>query len=112
MSDEPPTDRWFPINRPEHSGDSNGDTIARVIATVAVLLVAAFYLAHAHQEVDRVNRDRAACVRQRADLKIELDAWRSVYEALALKSVDSQIKRVESVIRRDCDKRYPEPSIP
>ena len=107
MSGDTPTEQFFPASGPHEVGD----VIARVLAVVAIFLVVGLHISDHLAKVDDVDRDRAACVRVERDLKIERDAWFALAQATGLDSVNAQVRRIESIIRRDCEKRYPEPSI-
>jgi hypothetical protein len=44
-------------------------------------------------------------------LAIELQAWRTINETYGLARIAKQVSRLESILRRDCNKRYPDPDI-
>jgi hypothetical protein len=108
MSDDLPTDRYFPASVPPREAQ---DVVARTLSIVAILIVVGLHVVDYFQEVDAVERDRAACIRQERDLQVELAAWRDLASTTGLDDVSAQAERVERIIKRDCDARYPDPGI-
>ena len=109
MTDDLPTDRYFPAKHPRHT--EARDVAARALAIVAILLAVGLHVADYIHRLNEVEDNRAVCVREERDLRVELRAWQSVYLALGLEDADAQINRVEAILRRDCDERYPDPGI-
>jgi hypothetical protein len=110
MTDDLPTDRYFPAKHPKRS-DHSGDVLARSLAVAAILLAVVLYILSYRQEVKSVERDRAACVREERDLQIERTAWETLETTTGLEDVSAQVARIERIIRRSCDERFPDPGL-
>jgi len=108
MSGDTPTERYFPATL-EKKSDRDYDIVARVSAFAAILLIALSYAWSYKKQVDDVDRARSQCVREQRDLEIELQAWEEV--SAYGPSVEPQINRLARILRRDCNKRYPDPGL-
>ena len=108
MSGDTPTDRYFPATL-EKKPDREHDIVSRVLALAAILLVGLSYMWSYKQQVDDVDRARSQCIREQRDLRIELQAWEEV--SAYGPSVEPQIDRLGSIIRRNCNQRHPDPGL-
>jgi hypothetical protein len=61
--------------------------------------------------VHSVNNDRQACVREQKDLRVAFDAWNTLTVTTGSSDVRAQAKQVRRILRRDCNKRYPDPAL-
>lgn len=109
MTDDLPTDRYFPAKHPRHS--EPGDVLARSLAAAAILIAIVMYILSYRQEVKNIERERAACVREERDLQIERVAWETLATTTGLEDVSAQVDRIERIIRRSCDERFPDPGL-
>ena len=107
-ADEPPTDRYFPAKRPAPEAK---DPIARGLAAAAIALAIGLYVLNYFHEVSKVESARAACVREERDLRTEIRAWDTLAVTTGLDDVADQANRIERILRRDCDQRYPDPEL-
>lgn len=101
------TETYFPSQPPPRVGRE--DIPARVAAGAAILLLFGAYLLSYKAQIDEVNRDRTNCVRMQRDARVQLMAWEEV-SAYGI-DVSFQIRRLESILRRDCNKVYPDPAL-
>lgn len=106
--DETPTERYFPITK---SQPEPIDGIARGLSLLAIAMVLILGVSHHVQQVNETNRDRKDCVRLHRDAVIELGAWRALQEQVGTEPFVLQRTRMQSILRRDCNKRYPDPKI-
>lgn len=78
---------------------------------MGILLSAGLYAVGYIQKVDSVNYNRQACVREQRDLRIAFDAWNTLTVTTGSNDVRAQAKQVKRILRRDCNKRYPDPAL-
>jgi hypothetical protein len=108
--DETPTDRYFPAKHPRADMEAK-DPIARGLAAAAIALAIGLYMLNYFHEVSKVERERTACLRMERDVRTELRAWEILAVQLGREEMVEQAARLERVLRRDCDNRYPDPEL-